>query len=168
MVNGACADPLELNKCYRFESASSEGEFMKHTNWEVWKKSGTGLENRKSSTWEVVAALNGDSKHISLKSLNHQSYHVSHHNFKGSLTKCSSNNQECKDNSSFAVKNGFMKSTFCDETVSFESYNFPGYFLRPVDDRLMISLYQRQDLYKKEASWVYHEVSCTNNFQCPA
>jgi len=161
----ACADPLELNKCYRFESVNFEGEFIKHLNWELWKKPGKGMGNWEQSTWKVVPAVNGDSKHISLESLSHPGYQVNHAGYLGWLKKCS---EHCKDNASFAVKNGFMKSTYCEGTVSFESYNFPGYYLRHAGHRLRISPYERKEIYKKDATWVYREVSCKKQFQCAA
>ena len=161
----ACADPLELNKCYRFESVNFEGEFIQHSKWELWKKPGVGMANWEHSTWKVVPAVNGDSKHISLEALNFPGYQINHAGFKGFLKKCSEN---CKENASWAVKNGFMKSTYCEGTVSFESFNYPGYHLRHSSHRLIISPYQRTDIYEKDASWVYREVSCKKNFQCAA
>jgi len=163
-----CADPLELNKCYRFESVNYEGDFIKHQEGELRKSPGSGLSNWKDSSWKVVPAVNGNRKYISLEALDVPGNHVRHLGFKGFITNCTAKDELCRNDSSWAVKYGFIKSAYCERTVSFESFNRPGYHLRHADHRVMISAFEDKDLYKKEASWVYREVSCKNDFKCAA
>jgi len=163
-----CADPLELNKCYRFESVNYEGDFIKHQKQELWKKPGNGLSNWRDSTWRIVGAVNGNRKYISLEALQVPGYHMRHKSFKGYITKCAAKDVVCRNDASWAVKYGFIKSTYCEKTVSFESFNVPGYHLRHAGNRLMISAFADKDLYRKDASWVYREVSCKNGFKCAA
>jgi len=163
-----CADPLELNKCYRFESVNYEGDFIKHVKRELWKRPGNGLSNWKESSWKVVGAVNGNRKYISLEALDVPGHHVRHSGFKGYITKCTAKDELCRNDSSWSVKYGFMKSAYCERTVSFESFNYPGYHLRHAGHRVMISAFEDKDLYKKDASWVYREVSCKNVFKCAA
>jgi len=163
-----CADPLELNKCYRFESVNYAGEFIRHQKRELWRRHANGLSNWKDSTYKVVRAVNGNRKYISLEALNVPGEYVRHSGFKGYIAKCSTKDELCRNDASWAVKYGFVKSAYCERTISFESFNYPGYHLRHFSHRVMISAFEDKDLYKKDASWVYREVSCRNVFKCAA
>jgi len=162
----ACSDPLELNKCYRFESVNYEGDYIRHKNFELWKESGIGDQHWRDSTFKVVTAINGDDHQVSLQSVNYPERYAQHAGYKGYINKCV--DKKCNENASWIVRHGFVNSTYCEDTVSFESDNYPGYFLRHASHRVQISVYTDTESYRKDASWVYHKVSCSQDFKCAA
>jgi len=175
MGTDACAGPMELNKCYRFESVNFEGHYIKNKGSELWKASGIGGQHRSDSTYKVVAAINGDEFQVSLESISNPNHYVTHASLVCWIKPCSGDDNGCKReaiwvkrDASWIVRKGFLKSPFCEDTVSFESDNFPGYFLRHTSHRMKISPFAKTDIYQKDASWVYHEVSCSTDFKCAA
>jgi len=155
------SEPLKLNKCYRFESVNFKGQHMRHRNYQLWKDAGNGELYWKDSTFKVVPALNGKQHQVSFMSINYPQYNLRHSGYLGYISRCRSN--LCRRDASWTVRRGF-KSGSCQKTVSFESDNYPSYYLRHQNGRVRISRQSSSTLYRYDASWVYHEVSCSTNF----
>lgn len=153
--------PLKLHKCYRFESVNFRGQHIRHRNYQLWKDPGKGELYWKDSTFVVVPALNGMRHQVSFKSLNYPNNYLRHWGYNGYIHRCSTN--LCRNDASWTVKRGFM-SISCGKTVSFQSANYPRYNLRHQNARVRISRQSFSTLYRLDASWIYHEVSCKRNF----
>jgi len=154
--------PLKLHKCYRFESVNFRGQHIRHRNYQLWKDPGKGELYWKDSTFMVVPALNGMRHQVSFKSLNYPNNYLRHWGYNGYIHRCSTN--LCRNDASWTVKRGFM-SISCGKTVSFQSANYPRYNLRHQNARVRISRQSFSTLYRLDASWIYHEVSCKINFR---
>jgi len=129
----------------------------------LWKDPGKGELYWKDSTFKVVSALNGMKHQVSLKSLNYPHYYLRHADYYGYIHRCSNDNG-CKKDASWIVEHGFEESRSCEKTVSFQSANKRSHYLRHQGDRVKISRHSNSELYREDASWVYHEVSCKTNF----
>jgi len=151
---------LEMNKCYRFESVNFRNQYMRHRNFNLYKESGSGDLYEKDSSFKVIPAINGISGQVSLESYNFQGFDIRHYHYYGKISACSSNDSTCKDDGSWTVKNGLALDGN-DGTVSFESYNFKGFFLRHQSGKVRIAKVEDNVLYKEDATWIPHEVSCS-------
>jgi len=160
-IRPSVSGPLKLHKCYRFESVNFKGEHMRHRGYQLWKDSGKGALYWKDSTFKVVPALNGIQHQVSFESLNYPHHYLRHSSYKGYISRCRSNLD--KLDASWTVKSGFGNRS-CAKTVSFQSANYRTYYLRHQNARVRISRRSFSTLYRLDASWVYHEVSCTRNF----
>jgi len=153
--------PLKLHKCYRFESVNFKGEHMRHRNYQLWKDSGRGALYWKDSTFKVVPALTGFEHQVSFESLNYPHHYLTHYGYKGYISRLRTD-LDMRD-ASWTVQNGFVYR-YCKKTVSFQSANYREYYLRHQNARVRISRRSYSTLYRLDASWVYHEVSCKRNF----
>jgi len=159
--------PLKLHKCYRFESVNFRGQHIRHRNYQLWKDPGKGELYWKDSTFMVVPALNGMRHQVSFKSLNYPNNYLRHRGYNGYIHRCSTN--LCRNDASWTVKCGLSSiswpSISCGKTVSFQSAIYPRYYLRHQNARVKISRRSFSTLYRLDASWIYHEVSCKRNFR---
>jgi len=150
------ADFLQLNKCYRFESLNFEDEYMRHRSWTLYKESDSGNLYVKDSTFKVIEAINGDPDQVSLESVNYAGYHIRHFRYWGIISKCDSDDSVCKNDGSWTVVNGLSQGS--NQTVSFLSANFPGYYLRHSYGRVKISPEVNTTLYNEDSSWIPRKV----------
>jgi len=158
-IRGNPSGLLKLHSCYRFEAVNFDNHFMRHSSYQLWKQPGRGSLYLKDSTFKVVPALNRKRDQISLQSLNYPQNYVRHSGYKGYIHRCTSN--LCRNDASWTVKIGFIpKSRHREQTVSFQSANYREHYLRHQNSRIRISRRQNQDLFRKDASWVFHKVSC--------
>lgn len=169
----ACPGRLKLGHCYRFESANYEGSYLRHAGFKLYRHSGSATSDLywKDTAFKVVPARNGRDDEVSLQSVNYPTHHVRHAGYNGFISKCGNNNPKdiCNKDASWTTKAGLAASAHCESglTVSFQSSNFPGYYLRHHHAKVMISPFKDNDVnYKMDASWEYHEVSCTKSFTC--
>jgi len=169
----ACTGRLTLGRCYRFESANYEGNYIRHSGFRLYRASGKATSDLywKDTTYKVMPARNGRVDEVSLQSLNCPDRHIAHGGFIGKLSKCGNSdpNDGCNKNTSWTIKAGLAAPAFCRAsglTVSFQSSNYPGYYLRDNNGKVLISPYKDDVNYKRDASWIYHEVSCTKSFTC--
>jgi len=154
--------PLQINKCYGFETIEGWKEFI--TPMEDFKLRTEDMRWNASllgATFKVVSALNGNDNRVSLQSLNFPSRFVRHLNYTGFLHECEEEDEECRNDATWAVGYG-MKAATGEETVSFQSDNFSSFFLRRSSSRIAISEVASV-LSRKEASWIFLEVSCTED-----
>jgi len=150
---------LEKNKCYRFESVNYSGEYMRHRNFNLYKESGSGELYVNDSSFKVISAINGKSGLVSLESFNFPGYDIRHYHYYGKISECSSTDDRCKDDGSWTVKNALAPGG----NVSFASYNKNGFYLRHQGGRVRIANQEDSILYKEDASWISHEVSCQDS-----
>jgi len=150
---------LEMNKCYRFESVNYSGQYMRHRNYNLYKEPGSGDLYEEDSSFKVISAINGISGVVSLESLNFPGYEIRHYHYYGKISQCSSADSTCKDDGSWTVKQALAPGG----NVSFASYNYKGFYLRHQGGKVRISNQEDSILYKEDASWIPHEVSCQDS-----
>jgi len=96
----------------------------------------------------------------SLQSLNFTKRYARHRNFRGELTEISSDLD--KLDATFKVVQGLADSKY----VSFESKNYPGYFLRHRNFELWLDRNDNSDPFKKDATFVLAAARASS--ACPA
>ena len=84
-----------------------------------------------------------------LASLNFRTRGIRHQNFLGELTTVT-NDQDAAD-ARFSIRHGLAD----DGGVSFESVNFPTFFLRHQDFRLKLQQNSGDDLFKQDATFLW-------------
>ena len=104
----------------------------------------------KDSSFRIVAGLAG--KGLSLQSINYPDRFIRH---RGNLLYLEKKDKSklFKGDASFLPRRGFT-STRKKFSMSFESVNKPGWFIRNSRYRLRISKYERSTTFAKDASWV--------------
>merc|ERR1712142_517207 len=130
----------------------------RHRHFNLYKESGSGDLYVNDSSFKAIPAINGKSGLVSLESLNFPGYDIRHYHYYGKISNCSSTDDRCKDDGSWTVLNGLASD---GNAVSFASYNIKGFYLRHQGGKVRIAKQENSTLYKEDASWIPHEVSCS-------
>lgn len=85
---------------------------------------------------------------VSLQSYNYKTHFVRHANYLGEITPISS--EQDKKDSAFKIVPGLADSRY----ISFESVNFPGYYLRHQSFRIKLQRFDGSQLFKEDATFI--------------
>jgi len=121
---------------------------FRHRFNQVWLDPASGLYV-KDSSFKIVRGLDG--KGISFESVNYPG-HFLRRNRKNWNLDLNSNDQSSlfKKDASFMVRKALDDKA---GAVSFESINYPGYYIAHLGFRVFIRKFQNTALYKHDASW---------------
>ena len=138
-----------------FESVNFPGHYLRHCNFKMFidnNRRGNTACNPSEQVFEadvsfdVIGARDQD-RTIQMRSVNYTDRYVRHRNYMGELTPVASDGD--KKDASFITRPGLAGTG-----VSFESVNYPGYFLRHQNFEIKLLQREESDLYKKDATFI--------------
>ncbi len=123
-----------------FEAYNYPGHYIRHTNSELWLQTGTDALFRQDATWKEAPI-------VSLQSFNYRDQYIRHRDGLG-VSSLVQTDLDKKD-STFKIVAGLADTTH----VSFESWNYPGYFLRHEGSRLKLHKKTNDTLFSQDATF---------------
>ncbi len=136
---------------YSFESYNYPGKFIRHKNFlgHLDPEDGTELFG-KDATFKVVPGL-ADNKQVSFESTNYPGYYLRHQGFRLKLQRYTtdSNRTLFQKDATFLIRQG-LAGKFC---LSFESYNYPGHFIRHKGFKLYLDKREENKLFREDATF---------------
>ncbi len=139
------ANGLSYGGTYSFESFNYPGEYIRHQNGVGEKSRITSDPDRKDASFRMVRGLAGTC--YSLESVNFPGEYLRHQDSRIKLNRDDGTDLFRKD-ATFCARNGLANA----EDVSFETSNYPGFFLTHNNGHLFIE--RRQDaLFAKDATF---------------
>ncbi|MDD4964623.1 MAG: AbfB domain-containing protein [Gallionella sp.] len=138
-----------------FESVNFPGFYLRHCDFRMFidnNRHGNAACNPSESVFEAdvsfdVIGMRDQDKTIQMRSVNYTDRYVRHRNYLGELTPVASDGD--KKDASFITRPGLAGTG-----VSFESVNYPGYFLRHQNFEIKLHQREESDLYKKDATFI--------------
>jgi len=137
-----------------FESVNYPGHYIRHRNFHLYIEGGNDDLFRKDCTFGIKeqgqpqSGTVDDRQFAAWQSYNYRDHFIRHRNFLGEITPISS--QLDRDDSTFRMVRGL----YGGNTVSFESKNYPGYYLRHQEFRIKLHRPDGSDLFRQDASFM--------------
>ena len=143
-----------------FESVNYPGHYIRHREFHLYLERGDGELFRKDCTFRevnrdgsrpagtaIVPPRRSDDGFVALQSYNYRSHYIRHRNYLGEITPINSGLDVA--DSSFRIVPGLAEG----KSVSFESRNYPGQYLRHQGFRIKLHRPDGSDLFRKDASF---------------
>ena len=145
---------LENNECISFESYNYPGHYIRHSGYELFIQTSDGTEifrNDATFLLKDSGTIEENFEEVAiavfLQSLNYPNYFIHNNQMRAAISELKKSS--ALQNLAWKIVPGLADSSW----ISFESVNFPGYFLRHRNFEIWLDPFTDQDLYKKDATF---------------